>query len=806
MAKPKPRKKSMAGRFVAVIALIAFALVGAMSALTSTNPLVLLGIFIGGPVVRGLQQATAQVVASQQPELPPFSESFIEDAGIQCAFDFEAPVNDPTSLPQVGASRVGRGVRGIAEISGMLRAMGAPASDDEKTRAAYMHTLMGGLHMFEGRFEDAKKEYEAARATFPSKPETFGQNIEAMLGVASMRRGETENCIACANGSSCIFPLSSSAVHLKPAGSRSAVGHFTKYLQNRPEDLGIRWLLNVAYMTLGEYPAKVPPQYLIPPDRFRSKIDVGKFPNVAGLVGLDVLGDNDAGSCIVDDFNGDGLLDVLNSNVDPERIPAFFINQGDGQFKECGESSGFGGQVGAANATHADIDNDGDLDVLLLRGGWEWAKRPTLLRNQGNGTFEDITAAAGLMTPIASHSGAWADYDNDGFVDLYMVGEFSTKRPDQKNPKGGPDMRNAGRLYHNNRNGTFTDVAASAGVENFLWAKGAAWGDYDNDGDPDLYVSNNGDADRLYRNDGNGKFTDVAKQLGVTGPSLSFSCWWWDYNNDGRLDLFVANFGNTLSEVVRSQLGEPTTGERPKLYRNDGPAGFKDVTTEVGLDRVLVVMGSNFGDIDNDGYLDMYLSTGRPEYRFLVPNVLFKNVDGQRFVDVTTSSGTGHLQKGHGVAFADWDRDGDVDLFLDSGGASPGDRAHNALFLNPGHGNHSVTLRLIGTRTNRAAIGARVKVDIALPGGAKASRYREITSGSSYGGNPFAVTVGLGKAESITAIEVTWPTSGTRQTFHDVALDRSIEITEGQPSFKTLDIKPIRVTPGDEPVVRTTRR
>ena len=117
-------------------------------------------------------------------------------------------------------------------------------------------------------------------------------------------------------------------------------------------------------------------------------------------------------------------------------------------------------------------------------------------------------------------------------------------------------------------------------------------------------------------------------------------------------------------------------------------------------------MGSNFGDIDNDGFLDFYLGTGRPEYRYLVPNVLFHNVEGRRFEDVTTSSGTGHLQKGHGIAFADWDRDGDLDLFLESGGADPGDRAHNVLFQNPGHGNHWLTVRLVGTKTNRAAIGA----------------------------------------------------------------------------------------------------
>ena len=220
------------------------------------------------------------------------------------------------------------------------------------------------------------------------------------------------------------------------------------------------------------------------------------------------------------------------------------------------------------------------------------------------------------------------------------------------------------------------------------------------------------------------------------------------------------------------------------------------MTTEAGLDRVLVCMGSNFGDLDNDGFLDMYLGTGRPEYRYVVPNVLFKNVDGRRFEDVTTSSGTGHLQKGHGIAFADWDRDGDQDIFLQSGGASPGDRAHNSLFQNPGHGNHWLTVRLIGKKTNRAAIGARVRVNLSRPGGGVDSRHREITSGSSYGGNPFALTIGLGAARSVIALEIQWPTTHTRQIFRDVPIDRAIEITEGRDAFRLLDTRTIPL-PGE---------
>jgi hypothetical protein len=216
------------------------------------------------------------------------------------------------------------------------------------------------------------------------------------------------------------------------------------------------------------------------------------------------------------------------------------------------------------------------------------------------------------------------------------------------------------------------------------------------------------------------------------------------------------------------------------------------VTAAVGLDRVVLPMGCNFGDIDNDGYLDMYLGTGRPSYLYLMPNVLFRNDGGRRFEDITAATGTGHLQKGHGVAFADWDRDGDADIFLEAGGAVPGDRAHNVLFQNPGYGNHWLTVKLVGTRTNRAALGAKIRLDLPSTAGSVASRYRIITTGSSFGGNPLACTIGLGRATMIQTLEVSWPTSGTRQSFHGLPTDRAIEITEGQPDFRVLDAPPIK--------------
>src|SRR5262249_23106347 len=157
-------------------------------------------------------------------------------------------------------------------------------------------------------------------------------------------------------------------------------------------------------------------------------------------------------------------------------------------------------------------------------------RRPSLLRNEGDGRFADVTIAAGLCDPIASQAAAWADFDGDGHVDLYIAGEFQPKQP---------DPRNRGRLYRHQGDGTFRDVTQGAGVTNARFAKGAAWGDYDDDGRPDLLVSSYGQGNRLYHNNGDGTFTDVAERLGVTEPKQSFACWFWDYDNDGRLDIYV---------------------------------------------------------------------------------------------------------------------------------------------------------------------------------------------------------------------------------------------------------------------------
>jgi hypothetical protein len=710
------------------------------------------------------------------PAAPPGRDPGFDDSGYSTAEQFVPAVQDPFSLEHIRDCFQGIGYRGVQVVRQRL-ARGVPVPEQE----VEMLVTMAQLYLYEGDFAEAADLLEKVRTRAEADPERFRKGLPTLIflqGMTALRRGETENCVECACEASCIFPIQPQAVHQKPEGSRQAVRYFSEYLQNHPDDLGVRWLLNVAHMTLGEYPDRVPERYRIPLAPFQSEFDIGRFPDMAAKLGVNRL--NQAGGAILDDFDNDGLLDLVQTSQNEGAAMSFYRQRGDGTFEDRSTAAGLERQLGGLYCVQTDYNNDGWLDVYVPRGAWKrLPQRHSLLRNNKDGTFTDVTQEAGLLTVVPSQVAAWADYDNDGWLDLFVGGEPIRSERVQMVLRSG--------LYRNRGDGTFEEVAARAGVTNEGYmCKGANWGDFDDDGSPDLFVANQGGPCRLYRNNRNGTFTDVAPQVGVTQPHTCFSCWFWDYDNDGWLDLFVTSYSpqaSSLNEVIQSHLGLPFAGETCRLYRNVGGQRFEDVTAAAGLNLCLVPMGSNFADVDNDGFLDFYLATGSPRYSMLVPNRLFKNVQGKRFADITTSSGTGHLQKGHAVACGDWDRDGDVDLYVQLGGATPGDRFRNVLFQNPGQGNHWLTVKLVGKKTNRAALGARIKVT--LPDGSAV--HRHVTSGSSFGANTLQQTVGLGKAEKIARLEVYWPTSNTRQVFADVPVDQAIEVTEFEREYRRLN-------------------
>ncbi len=634
------------------------------------------------------------------------------------------------------------------------------------------------------------------------------------LAVAYMKRGEIQNCVSPEGRLVCALPLDPAYTHEDTDSVSRAIeilegllrDDFDKLSTGEPDNVGRRWLLNIAHMARGTYPDGLSEELRVPQSVFEAETStllrqgsggIGRFREVGADIG--VYSVDLAGGAIVEDFDNDGLLDIVTSSWDPSQSLRLYRNDGKGRFVERTNAAGLSEQTGGLNIVQADYNNDGWMDILVMRGGWLMSNgqmRMSLLRNDGDGSFSDVTHESGLATPpVPSQSAAWADFDNDGDLDLFSCNESMPETQDEDAALIFPSQ-----LFENDGSGMFTDVAREAGVTNMRYCKGSAWGDYDNDGDQDLYVSNYAAENRLYRNEGDSTFTDVGPELGVTEPIESFPTWFWDYDNDGWLDLFVAGYARDIDSVAADYMGLPSDGARPRLYRNTGAAlrqapaaadsqqdvRFEDVTESVGLDDVNQGMGANFGDFDNDGYPDIYLGTGFPAFNALAPNVAYRNDGGVSFLNVTFSAGLGHIQKGHGIAFGDLDRDGDQDIFMQVGGFYPSDGFVNSLYVNPSSGNRWTSIRLVGTRSNRAGIGARIAVNVATGDGERAI-HAVVGSGGSFGASSLEQEIGLGDAEAIESVEVWWPASGMRQRFEEVPLDAAIEIVEGDDGYRVLE-------------------
>jgi len=637
--------------------------------------------------------------------------------------------------------------------------------------------------LFAGRTEEALAEVAALEARLAAQglrlDEAPRRSFTMFKALCHLRLGEQQNCLLNHNGDSCLFPIQGGGVHLHPEGSREAVALLTQVLTDHPDDLEARWLINIAYMTLGEHPGGVPAAWLIDPGHFAADYDIKRFPDVAGALGVAV--DDLAGGAVMDDFDRDGWLDLMASGSGPESQLRVFRSNGDGTFADRTLPAGLEGVTGGLNLVQADYDNDGDIDVLVLRTGWlrgEGLHPNSLLRNNGDFTFTDVTEAAGLLSFHPTQTAVWFDYNGDGWLDVFIGNETWAT-----------DQRHLSELYRNNGDGTFTDVAAESRLFVDDYVKAVVAGDYNNDGRPDLYLSLMGGLNLLLRNEGPARgdegpaarwrFRNVAARAGVAAPMLSFPAWFWDYDNDGWEDLFVSGYNVTdAGDVAADYLGLPHRAELPRLYRNRGDDTFEDVTVTAGLDTVLLTMGSNYGDLDNDGWLDFYAGTGDPDYETLVPSRMFRGTPDGRFQDVTVSGGFGQLQKGHGIAFGDLDNDGDQDIYSATGGVLAGDHYPNQLFANPGHGHHWLTLELEGVASNRSAIGARIKVVVANAAGVERTLHRTVRSGGSFGASPLRQEIGLGDATEIRRVEVRWPATGQTQILTALAPDRFYAVRE----------------------------
>lgn len=595
--------------------------------------------------------------------------------------------------------------------------------------------------------------------------------LEQLLAVSYLRTGELQNCVVNHTSQSCIVPIQKEGQHKLRTGSENAIRTYLSILETEPNDLNSRWLLNIAAMTLGQYPDQVPAKYLIPIETFQNAKPGGAgFKDRAIDLGLDV--DGLAGGSVIEDFNNDGLLDIFCTSYGLSDQCRLFFNNGEGGFNEVTESAQLKGITGGLNAKQADYDNDGFTDILILRGAWldKGGEFPnSLLHNNGDGTFSDVTFQAGMVNFRPTETAAWADFDLDGLLDVFVANENN------------PQNQYPCELWRNNGNGTFTDIAKELGIDgNFGFVKGVNISDFNNDGLPDLYLSvlaggmKKGKSNdylfmgRAANNKYKITFEDVAEKAGVIGPNYSFPSAVFDYNNDGFEDIYVTGFDmNRLEkcgeDACREYLGMPVVAELPRLYRNNGDETFTDVTAEAKLNKVTYGMGINFGDIDNDGWLDLYVGTGAFDFRTIVPNRMFRNVEGKYFEEVTMN-GTGHLQKGHGIAFGDLDNDGDQDIYCVMGGAYDGDNAKNILFENSGNSGNWASISVVSADLNSAAYGSKLKINVKTADGKTRSIYNTISSGATFGANSLRQEVGLGDAQSIESVEVIWMKPGKKPT------------------------------------------
>jgi len=626
-------------------------------------------------------------------------------------------------------------------------------------------------------------EVDLALAEF-GKIQEFLKTIEAPeyarialaddLATGYLRKAENDNCLALHSPDSCLMPLKGGGVHQRKEAAQAAIPYLLETLKLNPKSRAARWLLALSHMALGTYPEGVPEAFRLDPDLFKSKVAFPRYPNVASQLGIDCLGM--AGGVVLEDLDLDGHVDILASGWGLEEQLIYMHNDGQGGFEDRTQAAGLMGICGGLNMTHADYDNDGDADILILRGAWKTFPEGhpnSLLRNNGNGSFSDVTVAAGILSRHPTQVGQWADYDNDGWLDIFIGNESvgATEHPC--------------KLFHNNQDGTFSNVAPELNLNIVGFVKGATWGDFDNDGDMDLYVSRFGEPNQLFKNEGTGnerRFLDVTQEFNVSQPERSFPTWFFDYNNDGLLDLFVAPFpgfnADSLEGIVRDYLGEPHELPTARLYQGQPGGGFQEVSEAAGIQDAMLAMGANYEDIDNDGFLDIFIGTGEPRLHTLVPNRMYHNQAGKGFENVTFSGGFGHLQKGHGIAMGDLDDDGDMDVYAVMGGAYIGDTAYNAYFQNPGNDNTWVKLKLVGRTCNRSAIGAVIRIQV-NSNDAPRTIYRSVGTGGSFGSSTLLQEVGLGAPGLLDEIAVRWPGSTAYEPIEGVLPGATYVIEQG---------------------------
>src|SRR4051794_14464440 len=521
------------------------------------------------------------------------------------------------------------------------------------------------------------------------------------------------------------------------------------------------------------------------------------FRHNSGAFGKKYLPETLGSGAAFVDVDRDGWPDLffVNSKNWPGRagtpsLPALYRNNHNGTFTDVTRDSGLAVEMYGMGIAAADYDNDGDVDLYVTAVGANH-----LFRNTGAGRFEEVTAKAGVADTGFSTGAMWFDYDKDGRVDLYVAHyvEWTLEKDAYCSLDGKtksyctPETYKgqSGRLYHNRGDGTFEDVTRKAGLyDPSSKGLGVASLDFDGDGWPDLFVANDTQPNKLYRNKGDGTFTDVGMTAGVAfndagvaraGMGVDAA----DYDGSGRPSLVIGNFSN----------------EMIALYKNEGDGLFIDEapSSTIGKTSLLTLtFACFFFDVDLDGLLDIFAANGhvadditraQPKIASAQPPHLFRNAGGGRFEEMTGAAGPSLRQPmvARGAAYADIDNDGDLDLVITTNNGPA-----RLLRNDGGSANHVLRVRVVGTRSNRDGIGARVKVT--LENGQ--TRWATVKTGSSYcSQSELPVTFGLAQATRVKAIEVAWP-SGQVDRIPGAAAGQTLTIEEGKGLVRTVPVRP----------------
>ena len=630
---------------------------------------------------------------------------------------------------------------GLDRAASLLKQMlgeTVPFTPDEESALI----LLGKVQAKSGRHAEAVETYQSALL----RRLTPAQRIEAFRGVGIS--------------------------HFRLGNYAAAGKSFLNALQIRVDPFS-QWLFKLVLDRLGNLPVDFPPELLFP--LRREPIDPAnppllEFTDVAAELGVNRRDGH--GTCAWGDYDGDGDLDLLLGGRDT--FIALYRNDGR-RFVEVTDRAGLSKVPSGYSLNFVDFDNDGAIDVYVCLNGWSGPMANRLFRNRGNGTFDDVSQRAGVADPGSGFVSLWGDLDNDGDLDLVV---------------GNGVLRDGSttQIYRNNGDGTFANVTRQAGLAEppEFGTIGIALGDYDRDGDLDLFINGWAPApNRLYRNNGNLSFTEVARQAGVVQPAhAGYVCFFFDYDNDAYPDILATSLGSWPAVLASLQRAysipnlEAVDPNAPRLFRNNRDGTFTDATWEAKLYYPVGSMGAGVADVDNDGYIDLFFGTGDPQLSRLEPNRFFRNNGDGTFSDLTMTSGLGHIGKGHGVTFIDYDEDGDLDIYAQIGAADPGDMWENAFYQNQkANRNHWLQVDLAGTRSNRHGVGATL---VARAGGL--TLHREVKGSEGFGStNPYRVSFGLGPRTRIDSLDVIWP-SGEKQTFHDLPADRLIAVKEGEKS------------------------